>query len=142
MNQITIDGNEYTIDEKTLKTHQKKLKALIFQNKVPALAVYITVIFAVFGLWVLFYQTIMWSKTSEWNNLPWYQTIVKSEPTIFHYLASVELWLVSLIIAFMAYFILKRLLPTGKLTAQIQQSEHIVNELHNALIKNDVQNNT
>ena len=142
MNKITVDGNEYTIDEKTLKIHRKKLKALMFQNKVPALAVYVTVIFAVFGLWVLFYQIIMWSKTSEWQNLPWYQTIVKSEPTFFHYLASVDLWLFSLILPPIAYFILKKLLPTGNLSTEVKQSEHIVNELQKALINNHAQKNT
>ena len=142
MNKIIIDGNECTINEKTLKAHQKKLKALIFQNKVPALAVYVTIIFVVFSLWVLFYQTIMWSKTSEWHYLPWYQTIVKSEPTVFYYLASVDLGLISLILPPIAYFILKRLLPTGNLSTEVKQSEHIVNELQKALIKNNAQKNT
>ena len=142
MNKITIDGNEYTIDEKTLKTHQKKLKALIFQNKVSTLAFYVTIIFVVFGIWVLGYQTIMWSKTSEWHNLPWYQTIIKSEPTVFHYLASIDLWLVSLILSPIAYFILKRLLPTGNLITEVKHSEHIVNELQKSLIKNHAEKNT
>ena len=142
MNKIMINGREFTVDKKTLKSHQQKLNALIFHNKVPALAYYITIIFAVFSIWVLGYQTIMWSKTSEWRNLPWYQTIVKSEPTVLHYLATIDLWLVSLILTVIVYFTLKRLLPTGHLTTEVNESEHIVNELQKALINNDTEKNT
>ncbi len=142
MNQITINGREYTVDKKTLKSHQQKLNALVFYNKVPALAYYVTITFAVFSMWALGYQTIMWSKTNEWLNLPWYKTIVKSEPTFLHYLATIDLWLFSLILTVIVYFTLKRLLPTGHLTTEVSESEHIVNKLQKALIKNDTDKNT
>jgi hypothetical protein len=142
MNKITVNGREYTADKKTLKTQQQKLKAFIFHNKVPALAYYVTIIFSVFSIWVLGYQTIMWSKTNEWPNLPWYQTIVKSEPTTLHYIASIDLWLVSLILTVIVYFVLKNLLPTGHLITEINESKDIVNKLQKALIKNDTEKNT
>ena len=94
-------------------------------------------------MWALGYQTIMWSKTNEWLNLPWYKTIVnKTEPTFLKNLATIDLWLFSLILTVIVYFTLKRLLPTGHLTTEVSESEHIVNKLQKALIKNDTDKNT
>ena len=129
MNQITIDGNTYTVDEKTLKLNQKKLKALKSQNGVPALAIYVAIICFVFGAWVLGYQTIMWLKTDVWQNLPWYQTIFKSEPVTFQYLASINLWVISIILSAVSYYLLKNILPTTSLKTNISHLENVVNKL-------------
>ena len=133
MNQITIDGTTYSLDEKTLKSSQKKLKALKSQNGVPALAIYVAIIFFVFGLWVLGYQVIMWLKTSEWQNLPWYQTVFKSEPALFQYLASINLSLIFIILAAASYYLLKIFLPTDTLKDNIMHLEKVVNKLSHEL---------
>ena len=126
MNKITIDGNTYTLDKKTLKTSQNKLKALKSQNGVSALAIYVAIIFFVFGVWVLGYQTIMWLKTSEWLYLPWYQTIFKTEPTLFQSFASISLSLIFIIMSPVSYYLLKTLLPKGSLKENIQHLENVV----------------
>ncbi|MFC1588929.1 hypothetical protein ACFL3P_01510 [Pseudomonadota bacterium] len=133
MNQITIDGNRYFVNEKTLKLHQKKLKALKRQNGIPALAIYVAILFFVFGVWVLGYQTILWLKTDVWQNLPWYQTIFKSEPVTLHYLASINLWLIFVIMSVVSYYSLKYLLPTTSLKSNISHLEKVVNKLREEL---------
>jgi len=133
MNLITIDDNSYSVDEKTLLLHQKKLKALKSQNGVPALAIYIAILFFVFGVWVLGYQTIMWLKTESWQNLPWYQTIFKSEPATLRYLASINLWITSIIISAVSYYLLKHTLPTTSLQANILHLEKVTRKLEKEL---------
>ena len=133
MNLVTIDGNSYSVDEKTLLLHQKKLKALKSQNGVPALALYIAILFFVFGVWVLGYQIIMWLKTESWQNFPWYQTIFKSDPVTLKYLASINLWVISIIMSAVSYYLLKHALPTTSLQANISHLEKVINKLEKEL---------
>ena len=116
-----------------IKKYQKKLKDVKSQNGVPALAIYVAIIFFVFGIWTLGYQTIMWIKTNEWLNLPWYQTIFKSEPVVFQYLASISLSLLFIIITPITYFILKALLPVNSLDAEVSHLENIVSKLEDKI---------